>query len=61
MDAEIALYDLTGKRAAYLWKGNLDGLSSTPIATSLPVLSAGTYIVRLTAGSMTDEAKIAIQ
>jgi hypothetical protein len=60
-EADLALYDLTGKLVAHLWTGSLDGLSSAEINATLPPLPAGTYIARITAANMTDEAKVVLE
>jgi hypothetical protein len=60
-EAEITLYDLTGKVVALLWKGSLDELASTPVIASLPNLVSGTYIARVSAGLAADQMKIVVK
>ncbi|HYM20527.1 MAG TPA: T9SS type A sorting domain-containing protein [Candidatus Kapabacteria bacterium] len=60
-EAELTLFDINGKMISSLWKGTLDAVSAVRIAVELPKLSAGTYFVRLTSASSSDECKLVIR
>lgn len=59
-EARAELYDLQGKLIATLWSGSIESETSMQLEATLPPIAAGTYIIRLSNGTSSDELKISI-